>query len=131
LLGSRTASTSCDKTCVRCHSAAASITALAPNWPVLKARSLLRRCCAAYPTYSSTISSIPIGGRRLSCAALTSYRPVGNPIHPTWSAKPFLSSYAKKCSETRSNPLRGPLPDLRGERVPRPTYGDAPPPVPA
>ena len=54
-----------------------SISALAPSSPALRARLRLRRCCVACPNYGLMTSIIPIGGRHLSCAASTSYRPVG------------------------------------------------------
>ena len=62
-------STSPAPTSARCRSAAASISASAPSSPASRARSRSPRCCAACRTCSSTTSSIPIGGRRSSCAA--------------------------------------------------------------
>jgi hypothetical protein len=56
-----------------------SITASALSSPASKPRLPLRRYCAACPTYSSMTSIIQIGGRRLFCVALTSFRPVGSP----------------------------------------------------
>ena len=72
-----TGSTLPDATCARCRSAGASIIALAPNWPALRARLRLRHCCVACQSCGLMTSIIPIGGRHLCCAASTSYQLVG------------------------------------------------------
>ena len=77
---SLTASTSPERTSAPYRSAAASISALAPSSPALRARLRLRRCCVACPNCGLMTSIIPIGGRHLSCAASTSYRPVGRSV---------------------------------------------------
>ena len=51
------------------RSAVAFTTASAPNLPALRLRSRLQPYCADCQTCDSITSSIPIGGRPLSCAA--------------------------------------------------------------